>query len=149
LVAFAFPAVLLMGLTLALLRDIRQSIRAQRPAERRGIALLRSWLTPEQAKQWDSCREFDVIGGETGTRYRITPGTAMNIRQLDSVGHTIAEWFRARGQARYRRCVAGTEDRPGNDGTSGTCIGEQPDLTVPAALMSRPLPSAAFALAFE
>jgi hypothetical protein len=92
LVAFAFPAVLLMGLTLALLRDIRQSIRAQRPAERRGIALLRSWLTPEQAKQWDSCREFDVIGGETGTRYRITPGTAMNIRQLDSVGHTIAEW---------------------------------------------------------
>ncbi len=92
LISFAFPAVLLVGLTLALLPDIRSSIRARRPAEQRGIALLRSWLTPEQAKQWDSSGEFDVIGGETGTRYRIARGTAMNIRQLDLVGHTIAQW---------------------------------------------------------
>jgi hypothetical protein len=92
LVSFAVPAVLLIGLTLALLPDIRWSIRARRPAEQRGIAILRSWLTPEQAKQWDTCGEFDVIGGETGRRYRIARGTAMNIRQLDPVGHTIAQW---------------------------------------------------------
>lgn len=81
-----------MGLTLALLRDIRWSIRARRPAEQRGIALLRSWLTPEQAKRWDTCGEFDVIGGETGTRYRITRGTAMNVHQLDTAGRAVTSW---------------------------------------------------------
>jgi hypothetical protein len=43
-------------------------------AEEKGIALLRSWLTPEQAKQWDSHKRFDVIGSDTGARYRIKYG---------------------------------------------------------------------------
>jgi hypothetical protein len=61
-------------------------------AEKRAMVLLRSWLTPEQDKQWSTRREFEVIGCDTGTRYRITHRAVMNIHQLDSAGRTVAEW---------------------------------------------------------
>jgi hypothetical protein len=61
-------------------------------AEEKGIALLRSWLTPEQAKQWDSHKRFDVIGSDTGTRYRVKYGAAMNIAELNSDGKVVAQW---------------------------------------------------------
>jgi hypothetical protein len=94
LIFFAAPVVLLFGLTLALVTDPRVlwHIRARRPAEKRGIALLRSWLTPEQVAQWDLRQDFDVVGCDTGTRYRITCGSSMNIHQLDSAGRTVAQW---------------------------------------------------------
>jgi hypothetical protein len=94
LIFFAVPSVLVGGLTLALLTDpgLRWRIRARRPAEKKGIALLRSWLTPEQAKQWDSRGEFDVIGCDTGTRYRIRCGTAMNVHELNSADQTVTQW---------------------------------------------------------
>ena len=60
-------------------------------AEEKGIGLLRSWLTPEQAKQWDSHKRFDVIGSDTGTRYRIKYGAAMNIDELFD-GKVVAQW---------------------------------------------------------
>jgi hypothetical protein len=50
----------------------------------------------------------------------------MNVRQLDSVGQIV---FAAEGKLATGD-VAGTEDRPGNDGTSGTFMGEHPSLTV-------------------
>lgn len=94
LIFFATPLVMIFGLTLALVTDPRVlwRIRARRPAEKRGVALLRSWLTPEQARQWDSRGGFDVIGCDTGTRYRITRGSSMNIHQLDSAGDVVAQW---------------------------------------------------------
>jgi hypothetical protein len=94
LVFFAAPVMLVFGLMLALVTDprIHWRIRARRPAERRGIALLRSWLTPEQARQWEAREEFEVTGCDTGTRYRITRGTMMNIHELDRNGVTVAEW---------------------------------------------------------
>jgi hypothetical protein len=94
LIFFAAPLMLVFGLALALLTDprIHWRIRARRPAERRGIALLRSWLTPEQARQWDAREEFEVIGCDTGTHYRITRGTVMNIHELDRTGETVAQW---------------------------------------------------------
>ena len=61
-------------------------------AEEKGIALLRSWLTPEQAKQWDSHKRFDVSGSDTGTRYRVKYGAAMNIDELNSEGKVVAQW---------------------------------------------------------
>jgi hypothetical protein len=61
-------------------------------SEKKGIALLRSWLTPEQAKQWDSHKRFDVIGSDTGTRYRVKYGAAMNIDELNSDGKVVAQW---------------------------------------------------------
>ena len=94
LVYFAVPIVLFFGMTLALVTDptVRWRMRARRPAEQRGIALLRSWLTPEQAEQWEKRGGFEVVGCDTGRRYRITRGTAMNIHELDGNGHTIAQW---------------------------------------------------------
>jgi hypothetical protein len=61
-------------------------------AEKRAMALLRSWLTPEQDKQWATRREFGVISCDTGTRYRITYAAVMNIHQLDPAGRTVAQW---------------------------------------------------------
>jgi hypothetical protein len=90
----AVPFVLVVTMTLALVTDpdLRWRVRARRPAERRGVALLRSWLTPEQSEQWDARGSFDVIGCDTGRRFRITRGTAMNIHELDADGGTAAQW---------------------------------------------------------
>jgi hypothetical protein len=90
----AVPFVLVVTMTLALVTDpdLRWRVRARRPAERRGVALLRSWRTPEQSEQWDTRGSFDVIGCDTGRRFRITRGTAMNIYELDADGGTAAQW---------------------------------------------------------
>jgi hypothetical protein len=53
-----------------------------------------------RAKQHDRCfsessaarGEFEVIGSDTGTRYRITHRAVMNIHQLDPTGHPVAQW---------------------------------------------------------
>jgi hypothetical protein len=94
LVYFTLPIVLVFGLMLALLTDpgLWWRIRERRPAEQRGIALLRRWLTPEQGEQWATRGGFDVIGCDTGRRYRITRGTSMNIHELDADGRTLAQW---------------------------------------------------------
>jgi hypothetical protein len=91
---FAVPVVLVSVLLLVLVTDpgLRWRKQSRKPAEQRGIALLRSWLTSEQAKQWDSKEEFDVIGCHTGRRYRIKCGSTMNIHQLDSAGRAVTEW---------------------------------------------------------
>jgi len=60
-------------------------------AEEKSISLLRSWLSPEQAELWDSHKHFCVVGSDTGVRYRIRYGTAMNVEELDSSGKTIAQ----------------------------------------------------------
>ena len=59
-------------------------------AETRGIDLLKEWLSPEQLAQYEAYRYFDVIGGQSGKRYRIRYGTAMNIWEMDSGGRMIA-----------------------------------------------------------
>jgi hypothetical protein len=64
-------------------------LAASPQAEQKGLALLRSWLSPEQAQQYDARKHFEVIGSDTGTRYRIRHGQMMNIDQLDSAGNTI------------------------------------------------------------
>jgi hypothetical protein len=58
----------------------------------KGLALLRSWLSPEQAQQYDAHKHFEVMGSDTGRRYRIRHGQMMNIDQLDSAGNTICGW---------------------------------------------------------
>jgi hypothetical protein len=89
---FAVPLVLLAVVVAALLteRRFRQRSQARRQAEEKGFALLRAWLTPEQATQWDARKEFEVVGCDTGTRYRIRQGTAMNVHQLDCTGRDVA-----------------------------------------------------------
>jgi hypothetical protein len=54
---------------------------ARYQAEEKSLVLLRSWLTPQQLKQWTRGREFEVIGCDTGNRYRISDTTSLNILQ--------------------------------------------------------------------
>jgi hypothetical protein len=68
-------------------------------AQDRGLALLKQWLTPAQAKQYDKHQYFDVIGSDTGTRYRIHHGRQMNIDELDKKGRKVCGWcFLPQGQ---------------------------------------------------
>lgn len=59
-------------------------------ANKKGLELLRSWLTPEQLKQYDQHRHFEVVGSDTGKRYRIQHGRQMNIEELDSNGSKVS-----------------------------------------------------------
>ena len=88
------PTVLLGLLLPVLAADYRvnRRSRARKQAEERGIALLRSWLTPEQDRQWAAHRYFEVVGCDSGTRYRITRGAVMNIHQLNPKGRKVAQW---------------------------------------------------------
>jgi hypothetical protein len=67
-------------------RDLRSR------AEEKGFVLLRSWLTPEQKKQWMRVREFEVIGCDTGKRYRIMHSGSMNVCELDQNGLNVMRW---------------------------------------------------------
>jgi hypothetical protein len=103
MIVFIFSVIefaLFAGLALAVLtgpamcwrREARGHAEERGQAEEKGFALLHAWLTPEQAQQWDSRREFDVVGSDTCTRYRIRYGTAMNVHELDSAGRMVAQW---------------------------------------------------------
>jgi hypothetical protein len=75
-------------------------------AEQKARALLRAWLSPEQARQFKSSKHFDVIGSDTGTRYRIRHGHMMNIDQLDSAGNKVCEWcFAPQGELAAGDCM--------------------------------------------
>ena len=56
-------------------------------AEARAIELLIGCLSPAQREQYESSRYFDVVGGDSGKRYRIRHGSQMNVEQLDRNGH--------------------------------------------------------------
>ena len=45
----------------------------------RSIELLKQWLTPRQRADFEDFGCFDVIGNETGQRYRITDDSIYNI----------------------------------------------------------------------
>jgi hypothetical protein len=90
-----------LGLALAIQRRSWKD-RAERDdrlrAEEKGAALLRSWLSPEQAESWDALELFYVFGSDTGSCYRIKYGRAMNVEELDSRGNAVAQWcFHPRG----------------------------------------------------
>jgi hypothetical protein len=92
---FVVLALLTFGIMLVTAAGARPSQRndsAHRQAEEKGNALLQSWLTPEQDKQWQRDRAFEVTGCDTGTRYRITNSISMNVLQLGPSGHAVAKW---------------------------------------------------------
>jgi hypothetical protein len=55
-------------------------------AERKGLDLLRAWLSPEQGRQFDETSSFEVIGCDTGARYLIHYARQLNIAELDAAG---------------------------------------------------------------
>jgi hypothetical protein len=92
---FVVLALLTFGIMLVTAAGARPSHRLDsehRRAEERGNALLRSWLTPEQDKQWLRDHAFEVTGCHTGNRYRITDSLSMNVLQLGPSGHAVAKW---------------------------------------------------------
>src|ERR1700704_4610764 len=60
--------------------------------DRRGIRLLREWLSAEQPVQFNKYGYFEVIGCQSGKRYRIRYGTATNIHELGQNGQPKAGW---------------------------------------------------------
>ena len=66
--------------------------RSHLRSEERSQYLLRQWLSPAQAEQYDIYRRFDVVGSYTGTRYRIRRGKTMNIEELAADGHVARRW---------------------------------------------------------
>ena len=66
--------------------------RSHLRSEERSQDLLRQWLSPDQAKQYDKYQRFEVVGSDTGTRYRILRGTTMNIEELAADGYVTQRW---------------------------------------------------------
>jgi hypothetical protein len=66
--------------------------RAHVRSEARSQDLLRQWLSPDQAEQYDKYQRFDVVGSDTGKRYRIRRGAAMNIEELAADGYVTRRW---------------------------------------------------------
>jgi len=60
--------------------------------EARGITLLREWLSPEQQAQFDASKSFNVVGCDTGKRYRIRHGTGTNVHEIDDAGRPVMGW---------------------------------------------------------
>ena len=58
------------------------AINTPPPADR-SIELLKQWLTPRQRADFEDFGCFDVIGNETGLRYRITDDSIYNIHAGD------------------------------------------------------------------
>ena len=69
---------------------LRERYRAMMDArEARGITLLREWLSPMQRAQFDASKYFDVVGCDSGRRYRIHYGKVTNVHQIDAAGQPV------------------------------------------------------------
>ena len=65
---------------------VRAFAAAPPVAHLRGVQLLRENLSAEQREQHEKKGYFDVLGGQTGRRYRIRNGAQMNVLVLDESG---------------------------------------------------------------
>jgi len=74
------------------LRQLYRRSRAENKSNARGMRLLRYWLSPEQRAQFDRFGYFEVVGSDSGTRYRIYRDSAANVYQMDCVGRLHAGW---------------------------------------------------------
>ena len=85
-------AVMLSTLSIALARYAATSNPLRCEREGRALRLLKEWLSPEQLACYERFRYFDVIGSDTGTRFRIHHGTQTNIEELGSRGRLVCKW---------------------------------------------------------
>jgi hypothetical protein len=74
------------------LRQRHREVFGEDVREARGIKLLREWLSPEQRAQFDANRYFDVIGCDSGKRYRIRYGLATNVHEINGDGRSTIGW---------------------------------------------------------
>jgi hypothetical protein len=72
---------------------LRERYRAIMDARKtRGITLLREWLSPMQRAQYDASKSFDVVGCDSGRRYRIHYGRVTNVHEIDDAGQPVTGW---------------------------------------------------------
>lgn len=84
---FSFRSSLAEGLSrIRALRELFAVGPDERECEARALKLLREWLSPAQLAQFNACGYFDVIGRDTGKKYRVHYGSSMNIDELDEYG---------------------------------------------------------------
>jgi hypothetical protein len=77
---------------LVALREFWRNYFGDNTREARGLRLLRDWLSPHQREQFDAKGYFEVVGCDTGRRYRIHYGTAMNVHELDETDRLKMGW---------------------------------------------------------
>ena len=63
--------------------------KADGPPGVQALQLLVRNLSPAQRQQFERRDYFDVIGGDTGTRYRISVGRTLNVAQLNASGGCV------------------------------------------------------------
>jgi len=74
------------------LRELYHRFLGENTPDARGRRLLCEWLSPEQCAQFEQHRHFDVVGCDTGKRYRIHYGTAANVHEIDATGNARMGW---------------------------------------------------------
>ena len=73
-------------------RKLYRNFFAQNTKEARGRRLLREWLSPDQRAQFDDKDYFEVVGCDSGRRYRIYNRVTQNVYELDDAGRPKVGW---------------------------------------------------------
>jgi hypothetical protein len=102
-----------------------EALRKERRAQRRSLLLLVRLLNPEQRQEFRNMQQFHVIGGSSGSRYRIRTGRTANIDVL-----------RDDGRLRYRLCVVPVGGVPVYDVMAAQMLHLQDPHTEEALLMT-------------
>jgi hypothetical protein len=71
---------------------------SHKDAQERGIQFLTQNLSPTQRQQYERHGYFEVIGGDTGKRYRIWHGGQLNVEPLDPNAKRVRLCFMPRGR---------------------------------------------------
>jgi hypothetical protein len=70
------------------LRKLYRKFLAENKRDARGMRLLQTWLSSDQRAQFHHSGHFDVVGCDTGRRYRIYHGIGPpNVYEIDDAGH--------------------------------------------------------------
>ncbi|MDA9450779.1 MULTISPECIES: hypothetical protein [unclassified Bradyrhizobium] len=69
-----------------------QAAKEEKTVQARALRLLRSWLSPQQRLEFERKGYFDVVGCDTGKRYRIRRGTSGNVNEIDEYGRLGTGW---------------------------------------------------------
>ena len=64
-------------------------LRPRSDPNKLALQLLSEILSPDQRTQYSAHGYFEVIGGQSGKRYRIKTGSQMNVEELDASGRRV------------------------------------------------------------
>ena len=68
------------------LRQLYRKALAENTSDARGLRLMRRWLSQDQRAEFDDKGTFEVVGCNSGKRYRIYRGAAQNVFEIDDAG---------------------------------------------------------------